>query len=228
MGDAMGAISRFSTLEDDIRRRTTETERYLQQNPGDVQTWISYSTLHLKLSPDLTGKTSSGLVDSAKMPQTHANAEITLAILGRALEAHADNMASPSLHLAYLRAAEAFWPPAKVTERWKNVLRELSNRGGPVVAEGIMQVRLGYIDWREGQGFRKSADGRDGIGGVDEVIEVYVDGLASLRESKYVDGRRRYIIYDKAHFTYRCQRAGRGGASGILASDGMSILKRIR
>ena len=162
-----------------MRSRTIEAERHLRQYPEDVEAWIAYSTLHLKLSLELGNQPSGGMTDPAKLPQTRANAEVTLSILSSALDAHSRNMGSPTLHIAYIHAAEAFWAPEQVTERWKNVLREMGQRTGSGVEEGLMGVWLGYIEWREGEGFGKGADG-----GVDEVVDVYVDCLRDLRDSR--------------------------------------------
>jgi len=173
------ALGHYLTLEEDVRKRTVEVERHLQQHPDDVASWIAYSTLHLKLSPELARRAGTDPTGQGTLPQTRANSEVALSILARALDAHPANMASSKLHIAYLHAAEAFWPAEKVTSRWKNVLRELSERAGQE-EQGMMQLWLGYIDWREGQGFGKSADGRKGIGGVDEVVEVYAECIAKL------------------------------------------------
>ena len=174
-------LSRFSTLEEDVRRRTSETERYLHEHPDDIQTWISYSTLHLKLSPEAE-RPGSGLQDPATLPQTRANAEVTLSILDHALNAHKDNMSSTKLHIAYVRAAEAFWPAEKVTGRWRNVIRELDQRGA---GEAMMEVWLCFIEWKEGQGFGKGENGGDAVGGVDDVMETYAECLANLLRGKH-------------------------------------------
>ncbi|KAK8866141.1 hypothetical protein IAR55_001292 [Kwoniella newhampshirensis] len=169
-------VGSYSTLEQEVRRRTTEIERHLRAHPEDVQVWIEYSKLHLRLSQE-TDRTT-GLVDPATLPTTRARAEVTLSILSRALDATEGNGWSTKLHLAYLRAAEAFWPAEKVTGRWKNVLSELGERGGQEIEEGMMEVWLGYIAWREGQGFGKE-EGKSG--GVDEVVDVYVECLGKLQ-----------------------------------------------
>lgn len=95
-------------------------------------------------------------------------------MLERALSAHRANFNSTELHVAFLHAAEAFWPPDKVTQRWRNVISQLTGHA----PEGEMiRLYLGYIDWREGQGLGSS--GRDG--GIDEVVNVYVEVLDRLR-----------------------------------------------
>ncbi len=222
------ALSRFWTLEEDLRRRTTEMARHLQQHPDDVETWITYSTIHLKLSPELASGQNAGVINPAKPPQTRANAEVTLSILARALDAHEQNTASPRLHIAYVHAAETIWPPEKVTERWKNVLRELSGRRGRQVEEGIMAVWLGYIEWREGQGFGKSADGREGLGGVEEVVDVYVGCLASLGNSKR--SGKCDSLWSPLHFSCcNCRRpASSRRESGVPALESLPILETSR
>lgn len=115
-------------------------------------------------------------VDQAAQPTTRANAEVTLSVLERALNAHRANFHSTELHIAFLRAAEAFWPPDKVTQRWKNVISQLSGRTDE---REMISLYLGYIDWREGQGLGSSAQS----GGIDEVVDVYIEVLDRLRNT---------------------------------------------
>ena len=175
----------FSSIEQDVRKQTTDTEKHVREHPDDVDTWIRYSVLHLKLTPESSNRTRGSLVDPATLPQSRASAEVTLSILARALEAHPANFNSVPLHLAYIKAAESFWSPEKVTARWQNVLRELGEKarttGDGRPAAGMMQIWLGYIDWREGQGFGKRDEQHDGSSGVDEVIEVYAECLQKMQ-----------------------------------------------
>jgi len=167
--------------EDDMRKKTAETERHLQQNPSDVDEWIRYSMSHRKALPDDRHPLTT--TDSSRQPTTRAAAEITLSILSRALEASPANHKSVRLHIAYLKAAEAFWPPARVSSRWQNVLDQLSGKDGPNTAENIMPLWLGYIDWREGQGFGEMSGERpfkSGAGGLDEIVDVYSGCLSQL------------------------------------------------
>lgn len=170
------SLGQVSTVEEDIKAQTVENERHLRANLTDIERWIKYSTLHLQLSPEASQ--SSAFVDPAKQPTTRANAEVTLSILARALEAHPDNFTSPELHIAYLRAAEVFWPSTKVAERWQNVLRGLASSRVP--EENMMPLYLAYIEWREGQGFGQADEG----GGVDEVVEVYTECLEKLKSGE--------------------------------------------
>jgi hypothetical protein len=66
------------------------------------------------------------------------------------------------------------------------VLYELENaigrEPGTKLDERIMDVWLGYIEWREGQGFGKSEG--ESAGGVDEVIEVYIECLKGLASGR--------------------------------------------
>ncbi|WVW82554.1 hypothetical protein I302_104565 [Kwoniella bestiolae CBS 10118] len=164
------AIGSYSTLEEEVRKETIETEQYLKSHPRDIDRWIMYSQLHLRLSPDLTAKSELSQIST----KTRAEAEVTLSILSRALDAEENNFNSTKLHLAYLKAAEQFWPNEKVTNRWKNVLRELSEKIDQV---DMMDLWLGYITWREGNGFGK------GDGGVDEVVDVYEECIGRLKEN---------------------------------------------
>lgn len=171
------ALGKVSTLEEDIRNRTAEYEKHLRDYPGDIDKWLEYSKLHLQLHSEAS--VSSATVDPAKQPTNRANAEVTLSILSRALE-HQPNFSSTELHIAYLRTAEVFWPTNKVTERWQNVIRTLGDRGAS--EEDMMGLYLGYIEWREGQGIGQTAQGS--TGGVDEVVDVYLDCLYKLNTGR--------------------------------------------
>ncbi|WVQ61954.1 uncharacterized protein L199_000087 [Kwoniella botswanensis] len=185
LAEIQAAIGSYSTLAEEVRRETVETEQYLKSHPGVIDRWIKYSQLHLKLSPDLTSKSDAAQIST----KTRAEAEVTLSILSRALDAEEANFNSEKLHLAYLKAAEQFWPNDKVTNRWKNVLRELSEKNDQV---DMMDLWLGYITWREGDGFGKG----DG-GGVDEVVEVYEECIGKLKESDKGDtqAREENLVY---------------------------------
>lgn len=181
---AEDALGSHSTLEQDIRRRTIDAEQHLKLHPADIDAWIAFSTLHLKLSPELANRPVNASVDPLSLPQNRASAEVTLSILSRALEAHSSNFLSPNLHIAYLRAAELIWSAEQITRRWRNVLRELGERrrsedeASVELDASMMDVWLGYIDWTESRGFGKS-DG-PAVGGFDQVVGVYADCIKEL------------------------------------------------
>ncbi|WWC86471.1 uncharacterized protein L201_001348 [Kwoniella dendrophila CBS 6074] len=190
------AIGSYTTLEEEVRKKTIETEEYLRSNPNDIDKWIEYSQLHLRLSPDrLTYNDNISSSDQSKS-KTKSEAEITLSILSKALDASINNFNSVQLHLAYLKAAEHFWPKEKVTSRWKNVLSELSekNKGKHDIQIEMMDLWLNYISWCEGQGFSKSGDQN----GVDEVIEVYEECIGNLKNSSTygdIQAREENLVY---------------------------------
>lgn len=164
----------LETLDQRIQRETVEYERKLKENPTLINEWIKYSVLHLKRSPETADATHPGTVKI-----TEANGTITLKILAKAMNAHPDNEFAPALHLAYLRSAETFWAPRKLTERWKWVLSDVAGRS-EVDGSTKMELWLKYVDWREGQGFG-AVGGGEGAGGVDETIEVYIECLNMIR-----------------------------------------------
>lgn len=182
-GDALAGVS---TLEQDVRKKTAEYDRHLRLYPDDIDGWIAYSVLHLRLSPEYSDKSIDSALNPARMPQSRSSAEVTISILDRALQAHPGNAMSTALHIAYLRAAEVYWPAKEMTARWRKVLYELENaigrEPGTKLDERIMGVWLGYIEWREGQGFGKSEG--ESAGGVDEVIEVYIECLKGLASGR--------------------------------------------
>lgn len=161
----------MTTLQDNLKAKRIEFERHLTRDPGDVKKWIEYSTLHLQETPSAIAQLG---MDPAKQPTNRANAEVTLSLLERALNAHSANFSSPELHIAFLRAAGAFWPSAKVTERWRNVISQLKNR---IPEEDMMKLYLGFIEWQEEHGFT----GNGNTGGVDEIVDLYIEILDKLR-----------------------------------------------
>lgn len=173
LAEMHAAIGDVSTIEDDTKARRAAFEQQLRAHPDDIDSWIKYSTLHLDAEPSVANG-----VDPATQPITRANAEVTLSVLQRALEANRRNFLSPDLHVAFLRAAEAFWPTSKVTERWNNVMRQLTDSGVP--EEDMMGMYLAYIDWREGNGFGQT---EVASGGVDEVVDVYAECLQRLSDN---------------------------------------------
>ncbi|ODO05840.1 hypothetical protein I350_04901 [Cryptococcus amylolentus CBS 6273] len=189
------AIGSFATAEQEVRKKTVDMERRLKEQPEDEDAWIEYSTLHLQLSPEAERVPG---VDQTRLATTKAQAEVTLSILSRALNATPENGYSIALHLAYIRSAEKIWPGRKVTERWKNVLRELGQASDrrPGLEEGMMKLWLGYIEWREGQGFGKG-DGEESGGGVDEVVDVYVECIERLKNGMGGDAlaREENLVY---------------------------------
>ncbi|WWC66161.1 uncharacterized protein I206_100062 [Kwoniella pini CBS 10737] len=179
------AIGSYSTLEEEVRKETIAIEGFLREHPDNIERWIDYSRLHLKLSPE-----SSNQNQSERSNKTRAEAEVTLSILSRALDASEKNFNSSKLHLAYLKAAEEFWAIEKVTNRWKNVLRELGERGNSEIE--MMDLWLGYIAWREGHGFAGQG------GGVDEVVEVYEECITRLKGNGVavdVQAREENMVY---------------------------------
>lgn len=170
--DLLGGLP---TFEEDVRSRTAEFERHLQLHPDDIDGWIEYSKLHLRLNPEQ--KRRKGTLDAAQTKVSQASAEVTLSILSRALDAHDTNNFSTRLHIAYLKAAETFWPVPNVTSRWERVLSELT---GKQAETDIMPLWLGYLDWCEGHGFGKGGEEGEAGGGVDGILAIYEDALRAL------------------------------------------------
>ena len=181
----------FSTFEQDRRKRTAETEQYLREHPEDIERWIAYSTLHREGTDPL----KLG-IDASQKPATRASAEVTMSVLSRALEATPENGLSPILHIAYIHAAENVWTAEQVSQRWQNVLRVMGEdiRAGAHHAEiGLFEIWLAYLDWREGQGLGSTKLGKlaQAGGGVDEVIESYLDCLENIKRSELGDPQTR-------------------------------------
>ena len=196
----------LSTVEQETRSRTIAAEQHLKQHPEDFDCWIAYSTLHL-------GNSDTRAVgsDPAQIPTTRAAAEVTLSILSRALSAAPENSVSTPLHIAYIHAAEAVWPPEQITERWKNVLRvlgEAMRNGAKNMQDGMMGVWLAYLEWREGQGFGKSEEGKAG-GGVDEVVEVYAECLRAAGTSSSMQAKEENQLYIFLRACLFLKQAGR-------------------
>ena len=180
------------TEEERRRRRIVDFERRLKEHPQDVESWIAYSQLHL------SGTSSSG--SSAKGQQRgkksrpeqistakQGEAEIATEILSKAFRAFETNKSDPRLHSAFFKLVQLFWPAERVTASWKAVLRELTERQSQGDQAGLMNLWLEFIAWREGRGLG-SQKGRAGTagstGGVDDVIDVYVECIEVMNNAK--------------------------------------------
>ncbi|KAL7422893.1 hypothetical protein Q5752_002190 [Cryptotrichosporon argae] len=174
------SLGPVSTRGQDVRAKVAEMERLVRSEPANVAAWLRYAALG-------HAEAENGSLDLAASKT--AAAEVKLALLSRALDAHTDNFLAPDLHMAYLRVAEDVWSARRVTDRWRNVLRELRIRGAK--DEDVFRVWLGYIDWRQTGGFGAADVG----GGVEEVVDVYVECLGQLAKWKDAEAAEEYQVY---------------------------------
>ena len=93
-----------------------ELEAILTRDPTRIGSWFSLIRLSVADSP----------VTSRRGPI--ARAEISLAILRRALDAHPQNRTSVRLQVAYLEAGEEIWQRGEQAKEWEAALIAL---GGP-------------------------------------------------------------------------------------------------
>lgn len=122
-----------------------------------------------------------------------AYAGIMVATLSRALEACPENMGSPSLHIAFFKAASTIWKPAKLLARWQQVLR-----GDPqFMFPDVATLWLAHLDYRESTGT------------VDDAWTAYRECLRELgHRAGPEDPLEDYQIYVILRFCLFIRRAG--------------------
>jgi len=188
------------TEEQTRRRAIVDFERRLKEAPEDVETWIAYAQLHLtKGSIKMDSKGNRGKPEKITTAK-RAEAEVATEILSKAFRASGKNKRDPRLHSAFFKLVQLFWPEHRVTASWKSVLSELTAQNGTEDQAGLMDLWLQYIEWREGRGLgsQKSQDTTEGrSGGIEDVIEVYVEciGIMNTAKTKHGTGKiRTYVI----------------------------------
>jgi hypothetical protein len=139
------------------QERLRDLERRVKAEPKSVSAWLELLTQTLSMSPE-TGKNAS-----------QARADITLAVLGRALSADLENKASVSLRLRYIRAGEVIWPENRLRLEWDTALQVINN------PDLVME----WLDWR----IRAEKEGSDGIvrDGVEALKLMRGEEIAMLR-----------------------------------------------
>jgi hypothetical protein len=111
-----------------------EHEAILTRDPALVDSWFSLIRLSIAESP-LTAKRGP-----------RARAEISQAILKRALDAHPQNQTSVRLRVAYLEAGEEIWEVVRRANEWESALQAL---GGPGTDLGSREMMWGaWLSWR--------------------------------------------------------------------------------
>jgi hypothetical protein len=134
-----------------------DLERRVKSEPKSVSAWFALLQQTLSVSPEV-GKNT-----------TQARADITLAVLGRAMMAHLDNKRALSLRLRYLRAGEMIWPQNRLLSEWDTALQAIDSP----------ELVLEWLDWR----IRVEKLGADGIvrDGVKALGLMHNDEVANLR-----------------------------------------------
>ncbi|GJE85747.1 NRDE-2, necessary for RNA interference-domain-containing protein [Phanerochaete sordida] len=146
--DSISLDSRQITLK--------ELEGQLTSDPTSIATWLSL----------LSHSVSTVPLHSKNAPK--ARAEITLAILSRALSAHPDNKKSVTLRLELLSTGEELWDNKRLYEEWEDAL----DLGQP-------ELWQAWLDWR----IRTQRDGVDGIiSDAERVLSIFAsDEIEKLR-----------------------------------------------
>lgn len=101
----------LSTSQEQLR----DLERKVKSEPKSTSAWLALLQQTLSASPD-TGKNAS-----------QARANITLAVLGRAMMVHLDNKRSLTLRLRYIRAGEMVWPENRLSSEWDTALQAINS-----------------------------------------------------------------------------------------------------
>lgn len=150
-----------------LKRKIIDYERRTRADASDIDAWIELARLQNGRSGSTRTTTQS----------KRAEAEVALDILEDALKALPSNKLSIRLQRAALEAFAEVQEPAQVTRRWQSRLAMLEQHVGEVDDDDLMLFWLEYIDWRAGKGLRPRDE--TGGGGIDEVLQVYVDCIAT-------------------------------------------------
>lgn len=181
------------TEEDRRRRRIIDFERRLKDSPGDVESWIAYSQLHLSGTSSSSSSSSKDRKGKSSRPEQistakQGEAEIATEILSKAFRVHESNKSNPRLHSAFFKLVQLFWPAERVTASWKAVLRELTERRVQGDEAGLMDLWLEFIAWREGRGLGSQKGRAGSTGGVDDVVDVYVECIEVMNSARKSGG----------------------------------------
>ena len=123
----------YESLDDDsdvapttsLQSTLKELEGRLVEDPRHTPTWLSLLSHSLSTTP-ISAKNA-----------TKVRADITLAVLSRAISAHPSNKRSKVLRLKYLKAGEEVWTPEKLREEWEDA-----------VAVDDVEIWIAWLDWR--------------------------------------------------------------------------------
>jgi hypothetical protein len=121
------------------QERLRELEQHVKAEPTFTSHWLALLRQSLAASPETTKNA------------VQSRAEITVAVLGRALSAHPNNARNLVLRLRYLRAGETTWNPDRLLSEWQDALRAVPT------PDAIME----WFDWR----IRTAKDGAEGMVG---------------------------------------------------------------
>lgn len=131
-----------------LQQTLASLEAQLATTPASVSGWLSLLSHTLSTVPP-TSKNAPA-----------ARAEISLAVLKRALAAHPHNTRNSRLRLRYLRAGEEVWHSSVLRSEWEEALRT-----------GDPDLWMAWLDWRIGSAER-------GVEGVVEDARRALDSLS--------------------------------------------------
>jgi hypothetical protein len=139
------------------QEKLRDLEQRVKSEPKSTSAWLALLQQTLSASPDISKNASQ------------ARANITLAVLGRAMMTHLDNKRSLSLRLRYIRAGEMIWPENRLASEWDTALQAIDTP----------ELVIEWLNWR----IRIEKGGVDGIvsDGVKAMGLMRGDELAILR-----------------------------------------------
>jgi hypothetical protein len=179
------------TEEDRRRREIIGFERRVKEDPEDSNGWIEYAKFHLS---------STSTMDSSSKPRVDKNgdihihskkaqSEIALEILTKAIKTSQRNKHNPTIQLLFFQSAQDVWPSEKITAEWARVLKELTHSQKMGNEGELMDLWLGFIAWREGRGLGSSSRLDGTSGGVEDVVDVYVECMGIMRDARRAAGK---------------------------------------
>lgn len=149
-GEDVDSDSDSDNITLDSRQVTLkELEEKLASDPTSITTWMSL----------LSHSLSSVPIESKNAPK--ARAEISLAVLSRAMSAHPDNKRSMRLRLEFLSVGEELWSNERLYEEWEDAL-----------SLNHAELWMAWLDWR----IRTYRDGIDRVMSDAERLQAVFEG----------------------------------------------------
>lgn len=158
---SLGADEAGQSIAASMALRNAELDKQARENPTSIENWITFVNFQDEAFLALSADSSRQSLSRAERTSV---AEVKMSILERAMAVN-DNEGSSELLLAYLKAAEYVWEPAKLLKKWKETLEQFPSN---------TELWIKYVEWRQcaWDGFK-----------VDACAQVYEECLGVLRRA---------------------------------------------
>lgn len=137
-----GGSSDGSSSSSDLGEHTLTAEQHtikaletaITSSPNDITSWLKLLDQSVKSLSILTKRA------------TRARAEISVSLIQRAIDAHADNSSSLQLRLLYLEHGSEIWTAEMLRDEWERLLGNLGTPQSPAWKRAT--VWLTWLEWK--------------------------------------------------------------------------------